>query len=104
MWLYKRPHAGIILARPDAGEQIELVPQMHVDAAEAGPDRRGDGRLQGTSRAADARQRFLRQGGAGLRHDIDARLLHVPIDFHAGGIDATPRRFGQIRSGSIASN
>ena len=33
------PHAGIILARPDAGEQAQLLPQVDVDAAEAGADR-----------------------------------------------------------------
>ncbi len=43
------PHALVLLAGANAGEQAELLPQMDVDAAEAGADRRGDGGLQGAA-------------------------------------------------------
>ena len=31
-------------------------------------------------------------------HHVDARLLHVPVDLHAGRVDALPGRLGQFRA------
>ena len=37
-------------------------------------------------------------------HHVHARLLHVPVDLHAGGVDAAPRGRGQFRSHAVAGN
>ena len=96
--LEEGPHAGVILARPDAGVQAQLLPQVDVDAAEAGAHGRGDGGLQGAAGAADALHRGLRQRRAQSGHHVHARLLHVPVDLHAGRVDAAPRGRGQFRA------
>ena len=46
--------ALVLLAGADAGEQAQGLPQMDVDAAEAGADRRGDRGLESALGAADA--------------------------------------------------
>ena len=42
------------------------------------------------------------QRRAGAFHHVDPRLLRVPGDLHARGIDAHPRRLGQFRPGPVA--
>ena len=37
-------------------------------------------------------------------HDVDAGLLHVPIDFDARGIDALAGRLGQLGAGAVAGD
>ncbi len=55
-------------------------------------------------RAADAVQHAVGQRRAGAGHHIDAGLLHVPVDLHAGRVDARAGGFGQFRSGAVAGN
>ena len=98
------PHTGIILARADAGEQAQFLAQVDVDAAEAGAHRRGDGGLQGALRTADARQGCVRQGRTAAGHHVQACLLNVPLDCHAGRLDTAARRLGQFRSDAVAGN
>ena len=98
----ERANALVVLARPDAGEQAQSLPQVDVDAAKAGADRRGDGGLEGTLGAANAVHDRVGQGRATFQHHIDAGLLDVPIDFDAGRIDAAPRRLGQFRTRAIS--
>ena len=62
------------------------------------PTGRGDRGLQGALRAADAFHHGVGQRRAGPGHDVDAGLLHVPIDLHAGGVDALAGRLGQFRA------
>ena len=100
----ERAHPGIVLAGADAGEQAQLLAQVDVDAAEAGADGRGDGGLQGTAGAADAFQDGVRQRRAGPLHHVDPRLLHVPVDLHAGGVHAPPGGLGQFRAHPVAGN
>ena len=100
----KGADAGIMLAGADAGEQPQLLPQVDVDAAEAGAHWRGDGGLQAHSGCGGRFLNGIRKGGAKRRQDIDPRLLHVPVNFHAGRIDALPGGLGQFRSDSIAQN
>ena len=100
----ERAHALVVLAGADAGEQAQRLPQMDVDAAKAGADRRGDGGLQRALGAADAFHDGVGQRRAQPFHDVDAGLLHVPIDFHAGGVDALAGRLGQFRTGAVAGN
>ena len=97
-------HAGVVLAGPHAGVQAQLLPQVDVDAAEAGAYRGGDGRLQGTTGPPHAFHDGVGQRGAGSLHHVDARLLDIPVNPHAGGVDAAPRRLGQFRSHAIARN
>ena len=97
-------NARIILAGADAGVQLEFLAELHVDAAKTLAHRRGDGGLQGTVRAADAGQQRFRQRGAGPFHDIDPRLLRVPGNLHARGVDAHPCRLGQFRTCPITKN
>ena len=68
-------HAGVALARPHAGVQVERLPQQHVDAAEARADRRGDRGLE--RRVGCARTAAMvasRHGRAGVVHDVHAGL------------------------------
>ena len=37
-------------------------------------------------------------------HHVDARLLHVPVDLHAGGVDASPGGLGQFGSHAVAGD
>ena len=96
------PDAGEVLAGPDAGVEVEGLAEVDVDAPEAGADRRRDRGLQGhlgpPARLDDA----VGDRGPEPRHDVDARLLDVPIDRDAGGLDAQLRRFRQFRPDAVA--
>ena len=103
--LVTRAHAGIGLAGPQAGVEVQLVAQRDVHRAEPRADRRRYGSLEGHARVADGRQRLLRQRVAVVRlHDVCARLLHVPLELDAGCLQHAARCLGQLGPGAVAGN
>ena len=71
--------AGVRLARPQAREQAELVPERDVHRAEAGADRRRDRALERDPVLADRVERLRRQRvAAGSLHHVCARLAQRP--------------------------
>jgi hypothetical protein len=96
--------AGILLARPHAGVQPQGLAEIDIDTAETRAHRRGDGGLQGTAGAADALEHGVGDRVAGAGHEVHARLLHVPMDIYAGGVNRAAGRFGQFRPDAIAGN
>ena len=54
-------HAGVGLARPHAGVEVELVAQRDVDRAEAGADRRRDRALERQPGPSYGLDRLLRE-------------------------------------------
>src|SRR5690606_16370026 len=69
------PDTGIKLAGPDARVEVQLMPERHVDTAEAGADGCGDGTLERVPVAPDGVEDAVGQGGAVLLHDVGPRLL-----------------------------
>ncbi len=96
--------ALVLLARADAGEQPQGLPQVDVDAAKAGAHRRRDRGLQRALGAANALQHGVGQRRAEPFHHVDARFLHVPMDLDARGVDAAAGRRGQFGPGAVAGN
>src|SRR5262249_7135299 len=97
-------HSAVDLAGPDAGVEVQRLPQVDVDAAEAGTDRRGDGGLQGDLGASTRLDHAVRDWSTELFHYIDAGVLLVPADGHAGRLDAQLGGLGQFRPHSIAAD
>ncbi len=98
-------HAGIGLARPQAGVEVQLVAERDVHGAEPRADRRRDRALEGHARVADGGQRLLRQRVAVVRlHDVCARLLHVPVELDAGRLEHAAGRLGQLGARAVAGD
>src|SRR4051795_10357408 len=103
-----RPYAGVGLARAQAGVEVELVAQRHVDRAEPGADRRGDRALDGDTVATDRVDRLLRERSAGRLHDVNAGFLHIPVERRSDGagrgLEYSPSCLGQFGPGAITGN
>ena len=99
------PHARIVFAGADAGEQAQLLPQMDVDRAKAGADGRGDRGLEGAA-ACGGRwpARYRAAACRVLAITSTPASCTSQLIFHAGGIDAHAGRFGQFRSGAVAGD
>jgi hypothetical protein len=89
------------LARPQAGVQVQLLAQGHVDAAEPGADRGGQRPLDGHAVAADGVQHVVGQGRAVLVDDLGPGLLDVPVERHAGALEDPAGRLRQLRSDPV---
>src|SRR6266542_286880 len=100
--LVARAHALVPLAGAQAGEQVELLAQGHVDAAEPGADRRGQGTLDRYPVAPDRLQHRLGERRAVPVDDVGARLLDVPVELDTGPLEDAPGGFGQLRPYSVA--
>ena len=97
-------HALHRLGRAQAGVQVELLAQRHVDAAEARADRRRDRPLDRHLVAADRLEHVLGQRRAVLLHHVEAGVVHLPDDGHAGGGDHGLERGGQLGAGAVAGD
>jgi len=96
---------GVRLAGPDLRVEVERDAQTDVDRAEALADRSGDRALERHPVAADRLERLVRQWVAAVpRHHVGTRLLDVPLERDAGGLEDAPRRLGQLRTDSVAGN
>src|SRR5690606_36460475 len=91
------------LAGTHTGVKAEFLSEVDVDAAEALTDGRGNGGLEGHLVGLDRLEHALGDLALGL-DDFDAALLHVPIDLHAGGIDALAGGFGNFRTNTVTGD
>ncbi len=94
-----------------AGEELELLTQADVEAAEALADRRGEGSLDGHAELADRVDRFVGQVVAGY-----VFASFTGVDLHPGdfafaavtvfdsGVEDVLRRLPDIRSDAVAFN
>jgi hypothetical protein len=99
-----RAHAGVRLARPDLGVQVERLAQRDVDRAKPRPHRRGHGALDGHLRAPDRVQHRVGERRAALGHHVRAGVLDLPVELHAGGLQHPSRRLGDLGSGPVAGD
>ena len=99
-----RAHALVGLAGPDAGEQVQLLAQQHVDRAKARTHRRGGRALDPHLVALDRVQRAVGEGRALLGVDVLAGGVLVPLELHAGGLQHAPRGVDQLRAGAVAGD
>ena len=97
-------HALVGLAGPDAGVQVELLAQQHVDRAEAGADRRRGRALDADPvRLIDSSVR----SGNGLPSslvDVLAGGLLVPLELDAGRLEHPAGGLGQLGPGAVAGD
>ena len=98
------PDARVGLARPHAGVETELVPEGDVDGAKAGADRRRDRALQRDAVPLDRIECVLRERRPRRLHHVDARLLHVPLERDARGLEHAARRLGELGACSVSGN
>ena len=95
-------HALVGLAGADARVEVELLAQRHVDRAVAGADRGGRGALDGDAALADRVERAVGQRVALLLVDVDARVLEVPVELDAGGLEHPLGGLGELGPGAVA--
>ncbi len=98
------PDAAIDLAGPDAGIEVEGLPEVDVHAPESGADRRGDRCLEGHLGAPARLDHAVGDGRSELGHDIDAGILLVPADGDTRRLDAQLRGFGELRPDTVAAD
>src|SRR5215213_3077566 len=94
-------HALVGLARPDAGVQVELLAQQHVDGAEAGADRRRRRALDPDPVALDRLERAIGEGVALVAVDVLAGRLLVPGELDAGRLEHAASRLRQLGTGAV---
>src|SRR5829696_6792713 len=94
----------VALARPQAGVQVQLLAQGHVDAAEPGADGRGQRPLDRHPVAADGVEHLLGQGRAVTVDDLGPGLLDVPVELDAGALQDPAGRLRQLWSDPVAGD
>ena len=98
------PHTLVRLAGPKAGVEVQFLAERDVDAAEPVADRSGNGALDGHLVPADGRKDRLGQRRPRRLDDALAGVLDVPVERHAGGLEHTTGRFGNLGPGTISGN
>ena len=99
-----RPHALVGLAGADAGVEVELLAQQHVDRAEARAHRRRGRALDADAVALDRLQRAVGERVALLGVDVLAGGLLVPLELDPGGLQHAPGRLGELGAGAVAGD
>jgi hypothetical protein len=97
-----RAHPLVGLAGPDARVEVELLAQGDVDRAVARADRGGGRALDGDAPLADRGERSIRERVALLLVHVDARVLEVPVELDARGLEYSPGRLRELRPGAVA--
>src|ERR1035437_7527275 len=95
-------HAGVRLAGPHQGEQIQIATQRHVDAAEALADSCGQRALDRHPVLADRLEHVVGHGLAELRDDVEAGILDIPLDVDTGRVDHAARRLADLVPDAVA--
>ena len=73
--------------------------------SEARADRRRDRALEGDAVLLDRLEDVVGQRVAAvLVHDVGARLLHVPVELDAGGVEHPAGRLGKLGPGAVTGN
>src|SRR6185437_10766786 len=83
---HRRGNAAVVLDRTDAGEQIHLLPQAHIEAADAAADRRGQRSLDGHAEIARGLHGVLGQPLAEAREGLLAGEHFIPGDLAAAAV------------------
>jgi len=99
-----RADAGVGLAGPQAGIEPQFVAQRDVHGAEPGADRRRDRALERDLVPPDRIERRVGERRAGLRHHVDAGLLHVPVELDPRCLQDAARGLRQFGACSVAGN
>ena len=94
----------VLLAGANAGVEVESLTEVNVYASEAGSHRRGDRCFEGHAGAFDGFNNAVRNGCAQSGHNVHAGFLNVPVNFHAGGVDAHAGGFSQFRTNAVAGD
>ena len=100
-----RRHAGHRSGRPVVGVELQLLPQLDVDAAEAGAAGRGGGAFERGVGAADRGERLggQRRCRAASSADCPARCASHLMS-SAGRVDDALRRGGHFRADAVAGD
>ena len=91
-------------ARAHAGIQVEVLAKRHVDAAETGTNRRGDGTLDGDLGLCHGIEHMLGQRRVILVHHARAGIHHLPGDLHARGLHHAAHGVRDLGSNAITRN
>ena len=86
------------------GEEVEVLAQGHVDAAEARAHGRGHRTLDGDAGLGDGVEHLLRQRGAVLLHDAGTRVHDLPVDVDAGGSDDALHAGGDFGADAVSGD
>jgi len=97
-------HPGVALAGADAGVEVELLAQEHVDAAKARADRGCGGSLDADAVALDRVQGAVGERRALLGVDVLAGGLLVPVELHPGRLEHAPGRLDELGAGAVAGD
>ena len=102
--LVARRHAGHRSGGAVVGVELQLLPQLDVDAAKAGAAGRGGGAFERGVGAADGVERFGRQRGAdGIERGL-AGEVRFPFDVDAGRVDDAPGGGGDFGADAVAGD
>ena len=81
-----------------------MLTQCHVDTAETGSNRRGNGTLDGNFGLGDSIENMLGQRRAVLLHNARTGLLYVPIDLDTRGVDHAPHGRSDLGADTVSGN
>jgi hypothetical protein len=90
--------------RPQVRVQVEGLPEGHVDAPEAFPDRRRDRALDRHAIAPDRLEDVLRQWRPVALHDGLAGLRDLPVEPDTGRVEHAAGRLRQLRADPVAGD
>ena len=97
-------NAGERTGRPDGCEQVEPLPQGHIEAPEPLAHGGGDRTLDRRPASPDRLQRaFGEQGAVGLERRSARRSL-LPSEVDPGGVEHQPGRGGHLRADPVAGD
>jgi hypothetical protein len=99
-----RVDAGEALDRPEAGIEVQLLPERDVDAREPVADRRGHGALEGDAVASDRiEDRVWERRALALRHRRPGRR-RLPIDREARGREHLDHGGGHLGPDAVSGD
>ena len=107
---HRRGHAGVVAHRADAGIQIQILTQRHIQRTEATADRSGQRALDGDDQFLDGLQGFVGEVVAVVNfRRLLAQKDFAPVDLALAAISFLDRRVpdpqrgpGDIRTDAIA--
>ena len=95
-------HALVGLAGPDAGIEVELLAERHVDRAVPRADRRGGGALDGDAALADRVEGAVGERIALRLVDVDPGILEVPVELDPGGLEHSLGCLRELGPGAVS--
>ena len=96
--------AGERTGRPDGREQVEILPQGHVDAPEPFAHRGGDRTLDRRPASSDRLQRAVGEQGAVALERRRPRRSLLPVEIEPSGVEHQPCRGGDLRADPVAGD